>query len=427
MEGTATAVAVQTEAPKPRRRARMRGQSGSIIRRGDFWTIIYRTREGKQKWEGGFRTKDTAQSHLNEVLDAIRRNKYVEPKDTPFREFCDAWMKEIATESLKPATWTSYQSALKNWILPAFGDYALCEIRKADVVKFLYKLLGNRDISRKFVKNVHILLHRLFEAALEQELVTGNPAHKIKLPAASPEFGAAGKVERVVPTPAEVAGTFSKLPFTCRVLLATGAVTGARRGELLGLYWEHVDLVRGIIKIQQALQRVPKKFLEAGVFRNVNRVGQTGLALLPPKSEKASREIEIPPNLATLLAALRKQQNGSSCPFVFQTELGGPIDPDGLYDTLYAAQDAAQVRRFGLHGLRHLYASLLHDRGASVKFQQERLGHANASTTMDTYTHAITDQGRAYAESVEAAFPFPCVSLTLAKPGVGGTRPEVAN
>jgi integrase len=414
MEGTA--MAVQVVAQEQHRRTRRRGQRGSIFKRGDAWTVVYRTREGKQKWEGGFRTRELAQTRLNEVLDTIRTNRYVEPKETLFKAFCDDWM-ESAKAILKPRTWCSYQSALNNWITPAFGEQQLSDIRKADVVNFLYGLLKDREISRKFVRNVHIFLHRLFEAAIERELLAANPAHKIKLPEASPVFGATGAVERVVPTPAEVAMTFKKLTPIYQALLATSAVTGARRGELLGLYWEDIDWNRSVIHIWRTLQRVTKKFLDAESFRGVERIGQTGLAIVPPKSKKALRFIEMPSKLAVILKTLRNRQKGSSVSFVFQTEIGGPIDPDALYHVLSIAQDAAQVRHFGLHGLRHLYCSLLQENGASLKFAQERLGHADASTTANIYTHVVSDQGREFAERVEAAFPFAVTHLINASSG----------
>jgi integrase len=414
MEATATAVEVVTR--NRNRTTRRRGGRGIIVKRGNTYTAVYRTREGKQKWEGGFQKKEWAQARLNEVQDAIRNNKYVEPKETLFKTFCDDWMEQ-AKAILKPRTWISYQSALKNWITPAFGDRMLSDIRKKDVLDFLYGLLKNREISRKFVKNVHILLHRLFEAAIERELLAANPAHKIKLPEGSPVFGAAESIERYVPSPADVVQTFAKLSPVYQALLATGAVTGARRGELLGLYWEDVDFARRVIHIQRTLQRVPKELLDAESFRNVERVGETGLAIVPPKSEKATRFVDMPSNLALILKALRQRQNGSSAPFVFQTEIGKPIDPDAVCDVLYEAQDAVEVRRFSPHCLRHLYCSVLQEKaGASLKFAQDRLGHANAATTAKIYTHVVDDHGREFAEKVESAFPFACVSKLLAKP-----------
>ncbi len=407
-------VASPVEVPK-RRKARKRGQAGSIIKRGNSWTIIFRQPDGKQVWKSGYRTKDEARDALHDTLKTIRNNKYVEEqRDLLFTDFTKTWM-ESAKTFLKPQTWASYESALKCWITPEFGDKVLCDIRKAEVVKFLYRLLADPELSRKFVKNVHILLHRIFEAAIEQELVAANPAHKIKMPESSPSFGAAGAEERVVPTKVEVAKTFEKLIPTYQALLTTAAITGARRGELLGLVWTDIDLDQSVIHVRRTLQRVKKEHLVAGAFRDAQRIGETGLALLPPKTKKAVRKIEIPPKLGLRLTALRYQQNGSECPFVFQSELGGPLDPDALYEVLHAAQDAAEVRRFGLHGLRHLYSSILAESGANVKFAQQRLGHADAGTTLNIYTHLLTDEGREYAEKVEEAFQFSSVSLTLAK------------
>ena len=77
-----------------------------------------------------------------------------------------------------------------------------------------------------------------------------------------------------------------------------------------------------------------------------------------------------------------------------------------MYDVLDAAQDAKGVRRFGLHGLRHLYTSLLLESGANIKFAQAKLGHASEMTTLDTYGHIITDQGRECEEKIAANFQF---------------------
>lgn len=100
----------------------------------------------------------------------------------------------------------------------------------------------------------------------------------------------------------------------------------------------------------------------------------------------------MPTHLASLLVDLRKNQ--TSTKFVFQDEVGRPLDPDQLYAVLHAAQDAANVEHFGLHGPRHLYCSLLVNSGAPVKDAQARLGHASATTTLDIYAHARNQRRR---------------------------------
>jgi len=420
----AQVVATQTTtAPKLRRRTRRRGQGGSLFRRGANWTVVYRTPNGKQKWEGGFRTKEEAQNQLGTVLGTIRENRYVEPKDILFEQFCDDWMKK-AKAILKPKTWASYQSALKVWITPAFGAWPICDINRSAVKDFVGKLLANSELSRKFVKNVLILLHRLFEEVIDREYVAANPARKLRLPT-SESADLAESHNVIVPTPEEVVKTFAQLPPTYQGLLATSAITGARRGELLGLKWEDIDWLNALIQIRRTLQRLPESLLDGGSFRGVERLGDTCLALVSPKSKRARRTVEMAPKLSDLLKALQASQTHRESSFVFQNEIGQPLDPDGVYDVIHGAQDRAGARRFGLHGLRHLYSSLLIATGADVKFAQDRLGHASAITTLNIYSHAITEHGREYAAAVEASFPF--VSNLLADVSRDTTNTKTVN
>lgn len=395
------AAAVNEVEQNQHRRRRSRGQNGSKFKRGDSYTIVYRTREGKQKWEGGFPTSDLAQARLNEVLVALRNNKYVELTDQTFKEFCDDSM-EKAKHVLKPKTWTGYESALKKWLIPKFGNWPICNINRSAVKDFVDSLLSNPKLGRKAVKNTASLLHRFLEEALDREVIAVNPARKIEIPEGNDE-------EVVIPTGEEISKVLAKLPTVCQYLVIAGAFTGARRGELLGLRWNNIDLARGIIDVQKNLQRVTKKLLDGGTFRNVERVGNTGLALLTPKTKKARRLVEIGPVLTSLFRRMNQERNG--CEFVFHDELGKPIDPDRAGKIILAARKEAGVK-FRLHLLRHVHSSLLVEAGANIKQAQARLGHANASTTADIYTHVVSNEGRKFSEKVEAALP--CVSLLLA-------------
>ena len=156
----------------------------------------------------------------------------------------------------------------------------------------------------------------------------------------------------------------------------------------------------------------------------MERIGSTALALVSTKSKKSKRHVEIQPSLLALLDAVRELQTAGA-EFVFQCEAGGPMDPDAVYEVLHTAQDAAGVRRFGLHGIRHLYCSLLAESGAGVKFAQEKMGHASATTTLNIYTHVVSDKAREIAAKVEAAFP--CVSLKLANALPSGSQAEMVN
>jgi excisionase family DNA binding protein len=268
--------------------------------------------------------------------------------------------------------------------------------------------------------------HHRGASSAGSELSAANPAHKIKLPSAESENVDDGESNSAgIPKPNEVVRVFGKLPPTYQVLIWMGAVTGLRRAELLGPFWNDIDFVRCTVQVRRSLQRLSKKLLSEGHFRGVERIENSGLALLGLKSKKARRTVEMSARLAKLLTELRQTQHVREAKFVFQDDLGRPLDPDQLYEVLHTAQDAAEVEHFGLHSLRHLYSSLLIDSGAPVKDAQARLGHASATTTLDIYAHAISEDGRKFSAAVESAFSS--VSNLLAETNVGqGTR-EAAN
>jgi len=237
-----------------------------------------------------------------------------------FSRFCDDWL-ETTKATRKPQTWGNYRSMIEKRLKPTLGDFEVRDVTRADVQGLRDRLFKTK-LSRKSVKNVFLLLHKLFEDATDLELAASNPAHKIKLDAPD------DSIERHVPKPEDVLLTFAQLPPIYQALLATAAMTGARRGELLGLRWEDIDSVRGSVSIRRGLQRVNKKLLAAGAFRGVEQIGASGLALAAPKSKKPRPEMELPLRLSAMLQLLRRGQPESS--FVFQDELGAPLDPDGF-------------------------------------------------------------------------------------------------
>ena len=265
------------------------------------------------------------------------------------------------------------------------------------------------------------LLHHLFEEAIDREIIAVNPARKMKIKTDSDEDGGALSDEQVAKIREDLTKVLVKLPAPVyQYILIASVLTGARRGELLGLRWEDVDCERGAIHIQKTLQRVPKKMLDYGTFKNVERLGDTGLALLTPKSKKSRRWIEMGTSFTSLLERMKKERN--DCPFVFQDEFGKAIDPDRVNKILRAAQEEAGVQ-FRLHSLRHLHSSLLVQAGANIKQAQARLGHANASTTMNIYSHVLDDESRTFSQKIETSLPF--VSVSLAGNQIKAALPEL--
>ena len=243
----AKAISQENETDKPRRRKKHR-QGGSILKMGNTYTIIFRNPDGKQKWQRGFPTKGAARDALTAKIREISENKYREIRPILFKDFADRWL-EARKGQIKPSTWASYRSALKLWITPQFGTWELSCVTRRDICAFRDELLAE-GLSGKFIKNVFLLLQVMFNDALDAEEINANPAQRVKI--------ASQSSERYMPPARDVVLTFGKLPEVYQVLLATGAVTGLRRAELLGLKWSNVDLERCLLRVEVTLQRVKK-------------------------------------------------------------------------------------------------------------------------------------------------------------------------
>ena len=126
----------------------------------------------------------------------------------------------------------------------------------------------------------------------------------------------------------------------------------------------------------------------------------------------------MPPQLEQLLKQLWAISDEKN-PFVFQSK-HGPLDLDEISDVLHQAQDCARVKRFGLHGVRHFFASALHQAAASLAQGQEALGHATIDMTAK-YTHVL-ESGREHVESVDR--DFSCVVGLLAEGSINEVQKD---
>jgi integrase len=170
-----------------------------------------------------------------------------------------------------------------------------------------------------------------------------------------------------------------------------GAVTGMRRGELLGLRWEDVDLEAGVFQIKGSIQRIK---------------GQ-GIVRTPPKTAASRRKLAIAPFICNALMVHRGRQlverslAGSKwveSGYVFTSSTGTAMDPRNLTRRFQLLAEAAGVPRQRFHDLRHFAASVQLMDGAPLNAVQQQLGHSEASTTLDIYAHVSQVVHRDWAE-----------------------------
>jgi integrase len=169
--------------------------------------------------------------------------------------------------------------------------------------------------------------------------------------------------------------------------------TGLRRGELLGLRWEDVDLERGTLRVGRSLVREEGR----------HTVGET-------KTRRGRRQVNLTPRTVNALKAHRKRQLEERMRLagaykdrglVFSTSVGTPVNPENLVNRSFKPLlKKAGLPEIRFHNLRHTCATLLLSRGVHPKLVQELLGHATIAMTLDTYSHYLPSMGDQAAEAM---------------------------
>ncbi len=381
------------------------GRRGSIRQsaNGSWFFVVDVTQAGgerRQTRRRGFATRRDAQRELTRVLTAVDDRAYVEPKRQTVATFLtETWLPAVE-HTIKPSTFESYRRNVRLHVSGRpIGGRRLQQLGPADM-NALYALLlagddEHRPLSPRCVAYVATILHRALRDAVRWNAIVRNPADAADppRPTSKPEMTTwkAQELSHFLTGIAEdrLAGAWW--------LLAT---TGMRRGEALGLRWQDVDLDAGRLSISRTL-----------ITTDVQRKGEPGMAWGTPKTGKGRRQVALDPSTVSALRTHRKQQlqerlaAGSAYQdgdLVCCLEDGKPVHPK-----TFSYYFGRHVRRLGLprirlHDLRHTHATLALRAGVHPRVVQERLGHANVSITLDTYSHVDLDMQAIAAARVAA-------------------------
>ena len=156
--------------------------------------------------------------------------------------------------------------------------------------------------------------------------------------------------------------------------------TGLRRGELLGLKWEDIDLERGTIQVRRQIARIDGEVVEA-----------------PLKTKNSYRSVSIGHDAVEILKEQRRKTNSE---YVFPSSTGGPISPDSVLHMLHRVLERAGLPRIRFHDMRHTFATVALQNGVDIKTVSGMLGHYSAGFTLDTYAHVTTQAQRQAADTM---------------------------
>ena len=327
---------------------------------------IYKNVLGKTQAEVKAKLKAAIQEA--QTLDLSKAGKYT------VGEWMEVWFEDYAKIKVRPSSHQTYRGYIDNHIRPNIGDIPLEKLTSLDLQKLYKKLLTKgrverleakgqpKGLSTKTVRNIHQILSSALKLAQEQRIILANPAERCALP----------KVEhREMKTlPVEQLQSFLREARESGVfeLYYLELATGLRRGELLGLKWEDIDLQKGDLRVKRQVSRINGEVMEA-----------------PLKTKNAYRTLPLAEDTIDVLKEQREKVGSS--PWVFPSPNGGPISPDSVLHMLHRVLKRAGLPRVRFHDLRHTFATLALQNGVDIKTVSGMLGHFSAGFTLDTYAH----------------------------------------
>lgn len=369
--------------------------SGTIRQRADGrwegrYTVGYDPKTGKQLTHSIYgKTKCEVRDKLNKTLTEIQEGAYIEPTNMTVGQWLDTWLKEYKV-NVRPETKAIYEMHIRVHLKPDLGKIRLNKLTTHQIQLLYNKLINERGLSPKTVKNVHGALH----AALEQAKINGylriNPSEGTTLPKIEKEEIKTMDIDDVSTFLQAIKGDPYELP------LFVDLFTGLRQGELLGLTWDCVDFEKGTLLINKQHNRAKgeKEFHFSPLKNSRPRSLTPASAVMDALREQKRRQEEW------AKAAGSAWDNHEN--LVFTTELGRYINNKTLWMNFKRIAKELGMEELRFHDLRHTFSVNSLQAGDDIKTVQENLGHATAAFTLSTYAHATPGMKRESANRMDA-------------------------
>lgn len=385
--------------------------SGSLqIKDGKYYAVLsFKTNEFSANGKPKFKTKwfctgYTVKGNKKKAQQFLedKRAEY-DSKDLNysgyyFTDYIEVWLKNIKPE-LRPSTYRGYAGNVRNHIVPYFKGRKtkLQDLTSWELEDFYTHLLtdksrfdGSKPLSATTIKHIHRTISKALNDAIRRGILKYNVASTAKTPKAEKHRGEFLNKEQVKELLMLFKGSVVEIP----VMLC--ALFGFRRGEVLGLKWHSIDMVKHTITISETLQQ---------------HIG--GSITVPPKTNSSFRTLPIPENVYCVLKAHKQKQKDMQnllgndyivSDYVCTWDNGRVIEPNYLTRVFHNTILESDLPTIRLHDLRHSVASNLLDMGFSVVQVAEWLGHSSSATTLNYYAHVNKTSKMSISNSINDVF-----------------------
>lgn len=356
-----------------------RGQGeGSLFKdaRG-LWNAVIELppRDGKRRRKTiRHKDKPVVVARMRELQRELEERGDLPTADMTVERWFGYWYTQIVLKEVRPKTAGGYKSIIDRHIIPNIGTHRLAKLSPTSIRTVTDSIVRNGGAHSSALK-AHQVMSSAFEAAVREGRMSRNPCKQMAAPRKNVAKLEALNVEEAIRLLRHVE---SDEQYGARWAMAL--LTGARRGELLGLEW---DRVTDVIDLSWQLQRLSLGELGNPIVPNDYEYRQVygGLYLTRPKSRAGWRIIPLVEPLKTILDTHRRLNPPGKYGLVF-TRSSRPVDPD--YDSklwIKVLEASGIDKKVRLHDLRHSAVDLLYSAGVPEQVIIQLVGHSTVSMT----------------------------------------------
>ena len=352
---------------------------------------------------------------------AVKMAKAIQDNKTPYfkygkgqddctvAEWCRVWFETYEKQTLRISTQEGYQNVIENHIIPFIGNIKLKRLNSVQI-QTMYNHLKedgklnshgehlHEPLSGSSVQHIHMVLSSAMKQAVKERIIASNPCDNCKVPKRD-------KKEMKIIPPNKIGDYLEKSKeFGVYTMFCLELSSGLRKGELLALTWDDIDVESQMITVNKQLSR---------------NKGQ--LLITEPKTANSIRRIAISDTLVKLLIDEHNKHQDNPVMFVCPrtNSYWSPDSIGRIHKKILRAADISDEIRF--HDLRHTFATVAIQNGVDVKTVSSMLGHYSSAFTIDTYTHVTDQMQRGAAEKI-AIFIKNDIHVNI---NVNSTRNEV--
>ncbi|WP_298745340.1 site-specific integrase [uncultured Microbacterium sp.] len=311
------------------------------------------------------------------------------------------WLETVVAKEVRPNTLDQYRRTIRNHVIPAIGKVKIDKLSPTHMRR-VHETIIEKGLSPTTAALAHRTMSASFKIAVREGRIGRNPAELVNAPRkAKPKLEA-------LDLPEAVRMIEHSLTYPMGARWATFLLTGARRGEILGLEWDRVtdqlDLSWQLIRIKltdtDGVPDVPADY----EYRHLTG----GLYLTRPKSDKGWRIIPLVDPLRAILERHRETSPPNPYGLVFARPNGRPYAPDVESVAWRHALTAAGIDKdVRLHDARHTTVDLLYEAGVPEDIIGEIIGHSVRTTTRGYKTPQNRARLLAAMEQFSTQFTLP--------------------